>query len=75
LQSKLTNAITNRRKNKIWDDITKEIKAIGVAYRTAIKIKEKWKSLTSSAKKKFADMNGQVQKSAYGPPPKEPMAV
>ena len=41
LQSKLTNAITNQRKNKIWDNITKEIRAIGVANRTASEIKEK----------------------------------
>ena len=41
LQSKLTNAITNQRKNKIWDDVTKEINAIGVAYRTANEIKGK----------------------------------
>ena len=31
LQSKLTNATTNQRKNKIWDSIAKEINAIGVA--------------------------------------------
>jgi hypothetical protein len=74
-QSKLTNTTTNQRKNKIWDDITKEINAIGVAYRTASEIKEKWKSLTSSAKKKFADVNTQVRKTGGGPPPKEPTAV
>ena len=31
LQTKLTNATTNQRKNKIWDNITKEINTIGVA--------------------------------------------
>ena len=41
LQSKVTNVITNQRKNKIWDNITKEINAIGVANRTASEIKEK----------------------------------
>ena len=61
LQSKLTNAITNQRKNKIWDNITKEINAIGVANRTTSEVKEKWKNLTSSAKKTFAEVNRQVR--------------
>ena len=74
LQSKLTNATTNQRKNKIWDNITKEINAIGVASRTTSKIKEKWKNLTSSAKK-LADVNRQMRKTGDGPPPKEPTAM
>ena len=74
LQSKLTNAITNQRKNKIWDNITKEINAIGVANRTASEIKEKWKNLTSSAKKTFANVNRQMRKTGGGPPSKEPTA-
>ncbi len=61
LQSKLTNAITNQRKNKISDNITKEINTIGVANRTTSEVKEKWKNLTSSAKKTFAEVNRQVR--------------
>ena len=75
LQSKLTNATTNQRKNKIWDNMTKEINAIGVASRTTSEIKEKWKNLTSSARKMFADVNRQMRKTGGGPPPKEPTAV
>ena len=26
IQSKFTNSVTNQRKNKIWDNITKEVK-------------------------------------------------
>ena len=75
LQSKLTNAITNQRKNKIWDNINNEINAIGVANRTASEIKEKCKNLTSFAKKTFANVNRQMRKTGGGPPPKEPTAV
>ena len=75
LQSKLTNAITNQKKNKIWDNINNEINAIGVANRTASEIKEKCKNLTSSAKKTFAHVNRQMRKTGGGPPPKEPTAV
>ena len=53
LRSKFTNSVTNQRKNKIWDDITREIKAVGVANRTSHEVKEKWKNLISSAKKSF----------------------
>ncbi len=69
LQSKLTNAITNQRTNKIRDNITKQINAIGVVNRTTSEVKEKWKNLTSSAEKNFADVNRQVRKTGGGPPP------
>ena len=31
IQSKLTNAVTNRRKNEIWEEIAKEVNAVGHA--------------------------------------------
>ena len=71
LQSKLTNAVTSQRKNKIWDDITKEINATGAANRTTHEVKEKWKNLTSSAKKKFSEIRRQEHRTGGGPPPKE----
>ena len=46
-----------------------------MASRTTSEIKEKWKNLTSSAKKKFADVNRQMRKTGGGPPPKKPTAV
>ena len=48
---------------------------MGVANRTTSEVKEKWKNLTSSAKKKFADVNRQVRKTGGDPPPKEPTVV
>lgn len=75
LQSKLTNSITNQRKNKIWDSITRDVNAIGVANRTTHEVKEKWKNLTSSAKKKFSDIRRQERQTGGGPPPKEASPV
>ena len=43
LHSKLTNSLTNVRKNGIWAEITREVNAAGVACRTVNDIKEKWK--------------------------------
>ena len=71
IQSKFTNSITNQRKNKIWDEITCEVNALGVANRTAHEVKEKWKNLTSSAKKRFSDIRRQERQTGGGPPPKE----
>jgi hypothetical protein len=75
IQSKFTNSVTNQRKNKIWDNITKEVNAIGVASRTTHEGKEKWKNRTSSAKKRFSDIRRQQSLTGGGPPPKEPSPV
>ncbi|XP_028415791.1 uncharacterized protein LOC114539364 [Dendronephthya gigantea] len=75
IQSKLTNAITNKRKNTVWDAITREINAAGVANRTVNEVKEKWKKLTSGAKKSFALIKKQQQGTGGGPPPKEASPV
>ena len=66
IQSKLTNSVTNQRKNRIWDDITREINAVGVANRTTHEVKEKWKNPTSTAKKRRQECQ-----TSGGPPPKK----
>ncbi len=53
IQSKFTNSVTNQRKNKLWDNITKEVNAIGVASRTTHEVKEKWKNLKALPRKGF----------------------
>ena len=67
----MSNSVTSQRKNKIWDDITREINAVGVAKRTAHEVKEKWKNLTSTAMKRFSDIRRQENQTGGGPPPKE----
>ena len=51
------------------------INAVGVANRTSHEVKEKWKNLTSSAKKKFSDIRRQQRQTVGGPSPKEPSMV
>ena len=53
LQSKLTNAITNKKKNQLWEEITKAVNAVGRANRSVQEVKDKWKNLHSVAKKEF----------------------
>ena len=42
-----------------------------MANRTAHEVKEKWKNLTSTAKKRFSDIRRQESQTGGGPPPKE----
>jgi len=51
LQSKLTNSITNQKKNELWSKIAAAVNAVGTEKRTLNEVKEKWKNLHSSAKK------------------------
>jgi hypothetical protein len=39
IQSKFTNSVTNQRKNKIWDNITKEVNAIEWRARQRMKLR------------------------------------
>ena len=52
LQSKLTNSVTNQRKNQIWTEIADAVNAVGAEKRTTAQVREKWKNLHSQAKKK-----------------------
>jgi hypothetical protein len=45
IQSKLTNAITNKTKQETWVKIARQVNAIGVAHRSVQEIKNKWKNL------------------------------
>ena len=38
-----------------WLEITEAVNAVGVAYRTVQEVRDKWKNLTSTAKKEFSD--------------------
>ena len=44
IQSKLTNNITNRKKNEVWQEITDAVNAVGMAGRTVAEMKEEWKN-------------------------------
>ncbi|XP_068712952.1 t-SNARE domain-containing protein 1-like [Montipora foliosa] len=72
IQSKLTNNITNKRKSQVWDEITKEVNAVGRANRSIQEIKDKWKNLHSTAKKEFSNYKKEYKKTGGGPSPKPP---
>ena len=50
IQSKLTNNVTNKKKQEIWEDITRAVNAVGTANRKVFEVKDKWKNLHSTAK-------------------------
>ena len=72
IQSKLTNNVTNKKKNEIWEEITKDVNAVGKANRTVQEVKDKWKNLHSTAKKELSVFRKESKKTGGGPPPKQP---
>ena len=75
IQSKLTNSVTNQKKNEAWQKIADAVNAVGVANRTAAEIREKWKNLHSQAKKEFTVLSKEQKKTGGGPAPKMPSAA
>ena len=67
LQSKLTNSITNQKKNELWSKIAAAVNAVGTEKRTLNEVKEKWKNLHSSAKKEFVGFTKKRKKTGGGP--------
>ena len=67
IQSKLTNNITNQKKNDIWKKIADAVNAEGVAVRTTSEVREKWKSLHSQAKREFFQLAKEQKKTGGGP--------
>ena len=41
IQSKLTNSITNNRKTEAWEEITRDVNAVGQENRTIQEVKDK----------------------------------
>ena len=74
LKSKFTDSVTNVRKNKIWADIAASVNAVGVAHRTTQEVRDKWKNLTSAAKREFSDFGKETRRTGGGPAPKHPSA-
>ena len=69
IQSKFTNAITNKRKQEIWVKIAGQVNAIGIARRSVQDIEDKWKNLQTTAKKDFARQS--FRQTGGGPPVKK----
>ena len=75
LKSKFTDNVTNAKKNNIWAEITAAVNAVGVAKRTAQEVRDKWKNVTSAAKKEFSDFGKETRRTGGGPAPKPPSAA
>ena len=72
ITSKFTNAITNKNKNKAWEEITDQVNSLGVCKRSVTEIKEKWRGLVSSAKIVHSKIATDRQKTGGGSKPISP---
>ena len=72
LQSKLTNSVTNQKKNATWKKIADAVNAVGVAMRTIAEVHEKWKNLHAQAKKEFTQLSNEQKQTDGGQAPKMP---
>ncbi|CAC5418425.1 unnamed protein product [Mytilus coruscus] len=70
LRSKLTNSITNSKKNGIWKDISSKINAIGLHSRSDKEVKTKWQNFQTKAKKEYAESMKYRAQTGGGPAPK-----
>ena len=72
IKSKFTNAITNKNKSKVWEEITDQVNSLGVCKRSVTEIKEKWRGMVSSAKKVHSKIATNRQKTGGGSKPVSP---
>ena len=70
INSKFSNSVTNEKKKKIWENITIQINALGVANRTAKEIKTKWINMHQTAKKEYSEDKLYRRQTGGGPCPK-----
>ena len=64
--------LTNKLKKEAWEEITKQVNAVGRANRSMQKVKDKWKNLHSTAKKEYHSYRWESKKTGGGPQPKPP---
>ncbi|XP_066026245.1 nuclear apoptosis-inducing factor 1-like [Pocillopora verrucosa] len=73
LQSKFTNRyIKCKKKNKIWEEISEAVNAVGVTARSTQEVRDKWKNLQSHAKREFSSFKSEQKKTGGGPAPPNP---
>lgn len=51
IRAKFSDSVTNAKKNATWLEITEAVNAVGVDFRTIQEVRDKWRNLTSTAKK------------------------
>ncbi|XP_041349160.1 myb/SANT-like DNA-binding domain-containing protein 4 [Gigantopelta aegis] len=71
IKSKLTNSVTNNLKKQVWQSITDQVNSVGVERSDRDDVKEKRRSMYTSAKKKNAEYKKSLTKTGGGPSSKE----
>ncbi|XP_056004079.1 uncharacterized protein LOC125653292 [Ostrea edulis] len=74
INSKFSNTLTNEKKKAVWQSITDQLNALGVACRSVKEIKTKWTNMHQSAKREFSDAKISQRKTGGGPMAK-PLSV
>ena len=72
IRCKLSNTATNIKKQKVCQEITQKVNAVGVCLRSTTDIKEKWRGLVSSAKKEQSSFLFNAKKTGGGKRPASP---
>lgn len=70
IRNKFSSVLTNKKKAEVWQMMTEKVNALGVAKRTTDEVKDKWRTMVSSAKKDFSREKIQKQKTGGGKAPK-----
>lgn len=70
INSKFSNTLTNDKKKKVWENITEQVNAMGIASRTVKEVKTKWFNMHQAAKKEYCDNKLYRRQTGGGPCPK-----
>lgn len=72
IKSTFSSTLTNKNKSRVWEEITNKVNALGVCKRDAMDVKEKWRSMVSSAKKEHNKCAVSRKKTGGGKQPDSP---
>ena len=75
IEDKKTDAAINRKKATAWENVFRSFSTKYGETRTNKQLKEQWKSMKITAKKKFSHYQKERVKTGGGPPPKSPSAL
>lgn len=75
IREKFSSVNTNRRKTDVWQSIANKVNSLGVAKRTTIEVKDKWRSMVGAARKEFSHELSSRRQTGGGKPPAAPTAT
>lgn len=68
VECKKTDAMSNKEKEKAWDELCLAFNLKSLEVRAAPKLRAKWESLKKSARKEAAELKRSLLKTGGGPP-------